>query len=56
MADLTHSDNFEGLELKDVIPQGRKPWYKDRTLIKLNTLMLCAAYHPDSVWVRQQYA
>lgn len=42
MADLVHSDNFEGLQLKDVIPQGRKPWYRDTTLIKLNTLMLCA--------------
>ncbi|OBT42719.1 hypothetical protein VE00_07262 [Pseudogymnoascus sp. WSF 3629] len=42
MADFAHSDNFEGLQLKDVIPQGRKPWYKDTTLIKLNTLMLCA--------------
>lgn len=36
------SDNFEGLSLKDVIPQRNKPWYKDTTLLKLNTLMLCA--------------
>ena len=42
MAEFTNSDNFEGLQLKDVIPQGRRPWYKDTTLIKLNTLMLCA--------------
>ncbi|KAH8692331.1 general substrate transporter [Talaromyces proteolyticus] len=47
MAELTHSDNhnshtFEGLALKDVIPKNRKPLYKDWTLIKLNTLLLCA--------------
>jgi sugar porter (SP) family MFS transporter len=42
MADLAHSDNFEGLELKDVVPQNRPPWYKDTMLLKLNTLMLCA--------------
>ncbi|KAL3475183.1 general substrate transporter [Aspergillus californicus] len=34
-------DNFEGLALKDVIPE-RKPWYKDTTLLKLNSLLLCA--------------
>ncbi|CEL11124.1 general substrate transporter [Aspergillus pseudodeflectus] len=39
---LSHSDNFEGLALKDVIPKDRKPWWKDWTLLKLNTLLLCA--------------
>ena len=39
---LTHSDNFEGLSLKDVIPVRSKPWYRDTMLLKLNTLMLCA--------------
>ncbi|KAL4820353.1 general substrate transporter [Aspergillus spinulosporus] len=41
---LSHSnhDTFEGLVLKDVIPDGRKPWYRDWTLLKLNTLLLCA--------------
>jgi sugar porter (SP) family MFS transporter len=39
---LTHSDNFEGLALKDVIPKDRKPFWKDGTLLKLNTLLLCA--------------
>jgi MFS family permease len=42
MAEPTHSDNFEGLSLEDVIPRGRKSWWKDPTLLKLNTLMLCA--------------
>ena len=42
MAEPTHSDNFEGLFLKDVIPKRDKPWYRDTTLLKLNTLMLCA--------------
>ncbi|KUL87045.1 hypothetical protein ZTR_05754 [Talaromyces verruculosus] len=48
MADLTNSenyhraDNFEGLALKDVIPNRRKPFYRDWTLLKLNTLLLCA--------------
>jgi sugar porter (SP) family MFS transporter len=42
MAELTHSDNFEGLALKDVIPERRKPFWKDTSLIKLNTLLLCA--------------
>ncbi|KAL4951185.1 general substrate transporter [Aspergillus filifer] len=39
---LSHSDNFEGLVLKDVIPDNRKPWYRDWTLLKLNALLLCA--------------
>ncbi|KAJ6079601.1 hypothetical protein N7467_009354 [Penicillium canescens] len=39
---LTHSSNFEGLALKDVIPKDRKPFWKDGTLLKLNTLLLCA--------------
>ncbi|KAL4911187.1 hypothetical protein BDW74DRAFT_172651 [Aspergillus multicolor] len=41
---LSHSnhDTFEGLVLKDVIPTGRPPWYRDTTLIKLNALLLCA--------------
>ncbi|KAL4765782.1 hexose transporter protein [Aspergillus foveolatus] len=41
---LSHSnhDTFEGLVLRDVIPDGRKPWYRDWTLLKLNTLLLCA--------------
>ncbi|KAL2867385.1 hexose transporter protein [Aspergillus lucknowensis] len=39
---LSHSDNFEGLALKDVIPTDRKPWWKDWTLLKLNTLLQCA--------------
>jgi sugar porter (SP) family MFS transporter len=42
MAELGHSDNFEGLELKDVIPKNRKPLWRDPTLLKLNTLLLCA--------------
>ena len=42
MAELAHSDNFEGLALNDVIPRDRKPWWRDTTLLKLNTLMLCA--------------
>ncbi|KAJ5690493.1 hypothetical protein N7462_004885 [Penicillium macrosclerotiorum] len=39
---LTHSDNFEGLVLKDVVPKDRKPLWKDGTLLKLNVLLLCA--------------
>ncbi|KAL4767286.1 general substrate transporter [Aspergillus nidulans var. acristatus] len=41
---LSHSnhDTFEGLVLRDVIPDGREPWYRDWTLLKLNTLLLCA--------------
>ncbi|CBF74938.1 hypothetical protein AN3990.2 [Aspergillus nidulans FGSC A4] len=41
---LSHSkhETFEGLVLRDVIPDGRKPWYRDWTLLKLNTLLLCA--------------
>lgn len=39
---LSHSDHFEGLALKDVVPKDRKPFWKDRTLLKLNTLLLCA--------------
>ena len=41
---LSHSnhDTFEGLVLRDVIPDGRRPWYRDWTLLKLNTLLLCA--------------
>ncbi|KAL4934861.1 general substrate transporter, partial [Aspergillus oleicola] len=39
---LSHSENFEGLVLKDVIPDNRKPWYRDSTLLKLNALLLCA--------------
>jgi MFS family permease len=42
MPDLNDSDNFEGLALKDVIPERRKPFWKDTSLIKLNTLLLCA--------------
>ncbi|KAH6988490.1 general substrate transporter [Ilyonectria destructans] len=42
MANSTQENEFEGLMLKDMIPKGRKPWYKDGTLIKLNTLLLCA--------------
>ncbi|KAK7416180.1 hypothetical protein QQX98_005377 [Neonectria punicea] len=40
--DSTQDNEFEGLALKDVIPTDRRPWYKDTTLIKLNTLLLCA--------------
>lgn len=36
------SDNFEGLTLRDVIPTGRKPWYGDTVLLRLNGLLLCA--------------
>ncbi|KAH8806007.1 general substrate transporter [Xylogone sp. PMI_703] len=42
MADDTHNDNFEGLALRDVIPKRTKPWWRDWTLLKLNTLLLCA--------------
>ncbi|KAH2322668.1 hypothetical protein KXV29_002642 [Aspergillus fumigatus] len=34
-------DNFEGLTLKDVTPK-RPPFYRDWTLLQLNTLLLCA--------------
>ncbi|KAL2783196.1 general substrate transporter [Aspergillus keveii] len=42
MTSHSDADNFEGLTLKDVIPNNRKPWYKNSTLVKLNTLLLCA--------------
>jgi hypothetical protein len=42
MTSHSDADNFEGLTLKDVIPNNRKPWYKNPTLVKLNTLLLCA--------------
>ncbi|KAH6891520.1 general substrate transporter [Thelonectria olida] len=42
MANSTQENEFEGLVLKDMIPENRKPWWKDRTLLKLNTLLLCA--------------
>lgn len=36
-----NTDNeFEGLVLNDVVPKDRKPWYSDRTLWKLNLLLL----------------
>ncbi|CAN6674767.1 high-affinity glucose transporter Hxt2p [Trichomonascus vanleenenianus] len=42
MKDQIQVDNFEGLVLKDVIPKRDKPWWRDRTLVKLNVLLLCA--------------
>jgi sugar porter (SP) family MFS transporter len=41
-----HTDNvqydFTGVTLKDVIPKRDKPWWRDRPLIQLNALLLCA--------------
>ncbi|KIX05709.1 uncharacterized protein Z518_03681 [Rhinocladiella mackenziei CBS 650.93] len=42
MVDIITHDSFEGLVLKDVIPKRSKPWWRDGTLIKLNSLLLCA--------------
>lgn len=42
MAELTHGNDFAGKMLKDMIPTGRKPWYRDGPLIRLNLLLLCA--------------
>lgn len=42
MAENINNDNFEGLVLQDVIPKRSKPWWRDWTLLKLNTLLLCA--------------
>lgn len=42
MAELTHGNDYAGLMLKDMIPTGRKPWYLDGPLIRLNLLLLCA--------------
>jgi len=35
-------DDFRGIQLKDVIPNTRAPWYRDGTLLKLNFLLLAA--------------
>ena len=42
MAELTHGNDYAGLMLKDMIPTGRKPWYRDGSLIRLNLLLMCA--------------
>lgn len=42
MGNSAQENEFEGLLLKDMIPSGRKSWYRDTTLLKLNTLLLCA--------------
>lgn len=42
MAELTHGADYAGLMLKDMIPAGRKPWYRDAVLIRLNLLLMCA--------------
>ncbi|KAB5511683.1 general substrate transporter [Coniochaeta sp. 2T2.1] len=42
MAELTHGTDYPGLMLKDMIPAGRKPWYLDGPLIRLNLLLMCA--------------
>ncbi|KAJ9156813.1 Major facilitator superfamily domain, general substrate transporter [Coniochaeta hoffmannii] len=42
MAELTHGTDYAGLMLKDMIPTGRKPWYRDVVLIRLNLLLMCA--------------
>lgn len=40
--DLTALDEFEGLVLADVTPKLEKWWFQDRSLLKLNLLLLCA--------------
>lgn len=42
MGGMVESSNFNGAALKDVLPKRDKPWWKDYTLLKLNTLLLCA--------------
>ncbi|KAK0103676.1 hypothetical protein ONS95_005686 [Cadophora gregata] len=42
MAEVSRSDDFEGLSLQDVLPKRTKPWYRTPGLLKLNVLMLCA--------------
>lgn len=36
------SYDFTGVTLHDVIPKRDKPWWRDRRLLQLNTLLLCA--------------
>jgi sugar porter (SP) family MFS transporter len=42
MAELTHGTDYAGLMLRDMIPTGRKPWYRDGALVRLNLLLMCA--------------
>lgn len=42
MAEFTHGNDYAGLMLRDMIPAGRKPWYLDGTLVRLNLLLMCA--------------
>ena len=41
MGGMVESSIADGAAVKDYLPK-RKPWWKDATLIKLNTLLLCA--------------
>lgn len=42
MSGSIQDETFRDLVLSDVVPRRKEPWWKDWTLLKLNTLLLCA--------------